>query len=129
MGSIQSSINSGINTIVLTGALCRINESIKQAGFKDIDHLELAINNLEIKIAEAEDEGKSVSKKRELLRKYIKIKNDYYKALKEAEQKKKEKTIVNTILIIISSIILITLFSLFVINIDYIVQFLDKLYN
>lgn len=87
---LQSNWNNGMMGLAMLGAVSQVSQAIRDAGFNDYNQLVAAINELEIKIAEAKDAGTNYSEMERLLQKYRDLRAQ---ADQEEADRKKKRTI------------------------------------
>lgn len=86
---LQSNWNNGMMGLAMLSAVSQVSQAIRDAGFNDYNQLVAAINELEIKIAEAKDAGTNYSEMARLLQKYREIRAQADQ--EEADRKRKQK--------------------------------------
>ena len=87
---LQSSYNNNLTGLALVASAAHVSRAIREAGFNDYNQLNAAIKELEIKIAEAKDDGREYAEMEKLLQKYIAIKEQADK--EEAKRKENQTT-------------------------------------
>ena len=110
-------MNEILGAVVVASSVEKINESIKQLGFNNINDLTSAIRQLDIEIAKSKDDGKPYSEKEKLREQYVTLQKEYEVAVQEAENKRKQRNGIAAGILIVFFIIAFIIFAVWIASI------------